>query len=182
MKPKILLLSGPLSVGKSSVARVLTDEFQFTMISSGDYLRGILAERGVPTTRQALQDLGDALDRETDFGWLIDPVARAEIAQAPDQISWYVDAVRKPKQVAHFRSAFQQVVHVHLTADEDVLAERFAARGRDGDFAHDIGSYERAIKSKNEQIARSLIHIADAEIDLGFKSPSEAAADIERLI
>lgn len=182
MKPQILLLSGPLSVGKTSVARVLTDEFQFRRISSGDYLRGILAKRKLPETRQELQDLGDMLDRETDFSWLIDPVARNEIAQAPDQTSWYVDAVRKPQQVAHFRGAFPQVLHVHLTANEDVLAARFAVRDRAGDFAQDFGLYEQAINSENEQSARALKYIADSVIDLGKRSPHQATVDIMRLL
>jgi adenylate kinase family enzyme len=180
LKPHILLLSGPLSVGKSSVARVLTDEFHFTRISSSDFLRGILAERRIPTTRQALQDLGDALDRETDFKWLIDAVARKHIEEDPDQAFWYVDAVRKPQQVVLFRSTFRQVLHVHLTAEEDVLASRFAARARDGDFAGDMGSYARATESENEQAARALLHIADAVIDLGITPPHEAAANIMR--
>lgn len=182
MRTQIVLLSGPLSVGKSSVARVLADEYQFKKISSGEHLKGILTGRGKTETRRALQDLGDELDRETDFYWLIDPVASRTIEEAPNQIFWYVDAVRKPRQVAHFRSSFRKVRHVHLSADENVLAARFAARGRKGDSAHEFGSYERAIESENEQTARSLKTIADLEIDLGSRSPHEAAADIMRLL
>src|SRR5690606_31538111 len=102
-------------------------------ISSSGYLRQIAAERSLPDTGESLQELGDLLDQLTDYAWLIDDVAAGEIAHHPDQVNWFVDAVRKEQQVQNFRNRFPNVLHVHLTAPEEVLRSRFLRRARDGD-------------------------------------------------
>ena len=104
-----------MAVGKTAVADALTQTFQLRKISSGGYLRLIAAERGLPDTRAGLQELGDLLDEYTDFAWLVEPVAATNIKSAPEQLDWFVDAVRKPAQVSHFRAKFPQVC---LTDDQ----------------------------------------------------------------
>src|SRR5437879_5669745 len=134
MSRRILLLSGPLAVGKSSVAALLTERGNFTRVRSGQFLSEYATARGITPDRQTLQEIGDRLDIETDYRWLIDDVAAPAIASNPSQARWLVDAVRKHRQVEHFRNRFPgQVIHVHLTADERVLQERYDARQRAGD-------------------------------------------------
>ena len=60
--------------------------------------------------RLILQDLGDSLDVATDYRWLIDDFARPAIELNPDQGRWIVDAVRKTRQIQHFREAFGDAV------------------------------------------------------------------------
>lgn len=167
-----------MAVGKTAVADVLIQTFQQRKISSSGYLRAIAADRGLPTTRAALQEIGDLLDEQTGFAWLAEPVAEANIKAAPEQRDWFVDAVRKPAQVSHFRAKFARVLHVHLTAREEVLRERFSKRARAGDNAEICGAYTLSVAHPNEQSARAMGVIADLEIDVGVCSPEQAAATI----
>lgn len=160
------------------MADALIGQCGFKRISSSGYLRAVAFERGLSDTRENLRQLGDLLDEQTEFSWLVNPVARDQIHSEPGQPSWFIDAVRKPEQVLHFRQNFPNVLHVHLTAPEAVLRERFSRRGRQGDDTETTGSYERFVTHLNEQAARSLGKIADLIIDLGRRSSEDAAVII----
>jgi cytidylate kinase len=176
MKLRIVLLSGPLAAGKSGVASVLVELGGFTRVRSGTYLANYAAREGHVVDRQTLQELGDRLDVETDYRWLIDDVANPAISAEAKQARWLVDAVRKRRQIEHFRDKFpQQILHVHLTADEAVLRERYNVRLRAGDHGVGEKSYETAIRHANEVAARSLQAIADLTIDTGHLSIVRAA-------
>ena len=175
MTVRLVLLSGPLAVGKTAVADVLRNH-GLKKISSSGYLRRLAAERGLPDTRTVLQELGDSLDVQTDFAWLVNIVAEDNLASVPTQLDWFVDAVRKPEQVRHFRTRFPVVLHVHLVAPEDVLKERFSKRARPGDSADNDDAYDRSVAHPNEQSSRQLKDIADLRIDLSRNTPAEAVA------
>lgn len=180
MNNKIILISGPLAVGKTAVASILDQDFGYTKISSSKYLRLIAEERGLADSRSMLQDLGDLLDEETNFSWLVNDVASNQLASNPYKLNWFVDAVRKPQQVQLFRKKFPLVFHVHLTAPDEILEARFLCRAREGDNVDHIGSYKAAIAHPNEQAARGLCHIADEVIDLSACTPDKAALTIVR--
>jgi len=171
----ILLLSGPIAVGKSTVASQLLESHHFCAISSSQYLKGEAAEKGLSLSRNTLQALGDQLDIDTGFAWLVDNVAIPQIG-ATDDSRWFVDAVRKEQQVALFRATFERTCHVHFTAPESILRARFDERlAREGPNWEGPTSYEEAVAHPNEAAARALIEIADAVIDLVENSPAEAA-------
>lgn len=178
MSTRILLLSGPLAVGKSAVAAALTERFGFRKIASSGYLRQLANERGLPDTRESLQKLGDNLDEQTDYRWLVDEVAAPQLANYPNQVLWFVDAVRKDEQVRHFRARFPNILHVHLTAPEEVLRDRFLKRAREGDQVEVHGAYERFSEHPNEQSARALAQIADQLTDLSIYGADAAAEQI----
>ncbi|WP_082542767.1 AAA family ATPase [Rhodanobacter sp. Root561] len=158
---KILLLSGAIGAGKSSVAKALGERYEFQRISSSGYLK-TYGEKILPgEERHQLQNLGDRLDEETDFIWIVRDVAVPAIERAPEIDNWLLDAVRKPRQVMHFREYFgPKVHHIHLTAPEDVLKRRYRQRADPDDT-----SYEEAIKHSNEIAARSLKSIANEIFD-----------------
>lgn len=167
---RLLLVSGAIGAGKSSVAAELQNKQGFRGISSGAYLR----LTGSVSSREDLQNFGDQLDRETDFKWLIDEVAWPTIEGSYDTTRWLLDAVRKQRQVEHFRSRFGSVVrHVHLFAPEKVLSSRYCNR-----HSADLSSYERAIDHPNERAARALINISDAHYDSSKLTVNEIAAAI----
>ena len=62
----LIVLSGPIGVGKSSFFEAL-ETFGAERISTRSY---ILDTTGCENERRALQDAGDRLDRETDGGWV----------------------------------------------------------------------------------------------------------------
>lgn len=172
-KIRIVLLSGPFKVGKSTVTGELVQQFGYLKISSSDYLRSLnpgLEKLEISEARLRLQESGDELDRQTDFGWVVDPVATSAVASAPDASTWLFDAVRKRRQVEHFREKFgSAVMHVHLTAPDDVL------RVRSG-LTHT--AYNAAIIHPNEVNSRSLFNVADLIFDTTLHTAYEIAAQI----
>ena len=166
----LLLLSGPLAVGKTTVREMLERDYGFSNVRSSEYLRARAAERGLPPDRLTLQELGDGLDASTDYKWLLDDVARPLFTANPGAKYWLVDAVRKKLQVEHFRAAFGgSVIHAHLTAPEEVLRgryeERLLAKGEGVE-----GAYERAIDHDNERSARGLVEVADIVLNTHLHS------------
>ena len=171
----LLLLSGPVAVGKSAVATTLVQDHGFQSIKSSTHLKSLAADRGLTVSRTALQQLGDILDEQTDFGWLIEDVAGPAIDGQPHRDFWLLDCVRKKRQVEHFRDRFgADVLHVHLNASEEVLEKRYADRLAAGGETGNV-DYPSAKAHPNEIAARNLIEIADLVIDLG-DTPAQAAA------
>jgi hypothetical protein len=162
-----------MAVGKSNAAASLIGRHRFQRISSSEYLRGILCSAGQEVNRRSLQNLGDRLDVSTDFRWLIDDVALPTFAKSTaSETRWLVDAARKQRQVEHFKNSVPGTIHVHLTASELTLRERYEVRRGEGEL-----SYDDAISHPNEQSARALINIADVIVPVEGLS-SEEIADI----
>lgn len=168
----LLLLSGPVAVGKTTLRQVLIAEYGFEYVRSSGYLKQVAEQRSLGGERTNLQDLGDELDSQTDYRWLLDEVAEPAFEALPDQRRWLIDAVRKHRQVEHFRAAYGDVVlHVHLNASEMVLRQRYGER-------KDATPYDVAIQHENEIASRSLVDVADLVIDTGAISQYEAARQI----
>lgn len=173
-KPKltILLISGPLAVGKTSVREYLTARHGYIAIQSSSYLKELAAINEVVLERASLQMLGDCLDIESQFSWVVSRVALPQIQAAPEQKLWVFDSVRKPEQVVLFRNQFgESVRHVHFTCSEPILKQRYHSRSR----ADDAVPYEDAINHPNERSSRNLDQIADRVVNLEEHSAEEAA-------
>ncbi|MFK4073686.1 AAA family ATPase [Ectopseudomonas khazarica] len=171
---RLLLLSGPMASGKTSVAVALQEGYGFVPISSSAFLREQLVARNMPADRQHLQELGDSLDKATDFSWLIESVASPVIDAQPHIDNWLLDAVRKPRQVELFKLQYAGLVrHVHITASESVLQQRYAERG-----VGNLAQYRAAVLHPNEQSARSLAGLADQALDIEAFTPLEIADQI----
>ena len=171
---RLLLLSGPIASGKTSVSTALQNQLGFVPISSGAFLRARCAAGDKPADRHTLQELGDALDRATDFSWLIEAVAQPVMAARPHVQNWLVDAVRKPRQVELFRLHFGDAVrHVHIAAPEAVLQQRYAERG-----PNLLEEYQACVLHPNEQSARSLAGYADGIFDTEAYTALEIAHQI----
>lgn len=172
---RLILLSGAVGAGKTSIANTLIAQFEFKKIGSSDYLLSLIPPAELKEgdeRRRQLQELGDHLDHTTDYRWIVDPVATGAIARAPLVSNWLVDAVRKKRQVEHFRELLgSNLRHIHLTAPEAVLRARYTERG---------GNYDEAIAHSNEVNARSLITIADDVIHTTEASPHDIAEHILR--
>jgi hypothetical protein len=176
----LLLLGGPVAVGKSGVADALIKNHGFASIKSSAYLRGQAASDGLSESRTNLQRTGDRLDDATDFKWLVDNVAVPTITANPDNDWWLLDSVRKKRQVEHFRDHFgKSVFHVHLVAPESIIEARYNHRLLAGGEAGNV-SYADTIAHANERSSRSLIDIANLVVDLGSTSSEAAASSILR--
>ena len=173
---RILLLAGPIAVGKSSVVDILSREFGFRKISSGSYLVRLLESRGVEPNREQLIQLGDELDLQTNYEWVVRDAASEALAYHPEQPLWVFDSVRKKLQVEHFRGwAYGRSFLVYLSAEEATLRTRYASRQRASDS---FTPYDNAVDSDNEREARSLGALADFVQPTDALPPHEIAASI----
>ena len=160
----VVLLSGPVAVGKTTLRDALVGAHGFGSVRSSEYLRQKAAGLSFIDDRLSLQELGDKLDFDTDYRWLVDDVA-IPLFRSGDQQRWLVDAVRKERQVQHFKAALPgKVLHVHLSAPDHVLRTRFALRlGASESDAEE--AYIRTVSHPNEQASRALIEVADLVVD-----------------
>jgi adenylate kinase family enzyme len=182
VKQVIVLFSGPIAVGKSTLCEILAISYGFRKISSGEYLRANALNRHLEPSRENLQFLGDQFDVATDFEWIVTDAAKPVLEQNSEHELWFIDSVRKPKQIEHFRAAFTNVVHFHLTATEEVLAERYNRRNIGNEAKEGGTSYVKALIHPNERAARGLGKIADQVLDLSNNSPTLAAQFVARHI
>lgn len=124
---RLLALTGRTCNGKSKLAHQLRDEFGFVVFDTSDYLKEIADKRGTPKDRLALQKLGDELDKDSEYKWLLKAVAETAKRTASNTI--VIDNVRNAGQLDHLRRQTEfPLVHVHLYAPDSVLESRFAQR------------------------------------------------------
>jgi adenylosuccinate synthase len=155
----VILLSGHVSAGKTTLARELATRVGFAVVFSS---RSVLEGRLVPEARdrRSLQLLGESLDRETGGRWLSD--ALAEDLNAADAV--IVDAVRIREQVSAFERRFRSVIHVHLKAPRSVLEERYARRQASQPDT-ELSSYEDVLSDPTEAAVDDLAADAALVVD-----------------
>ena len=76
----VIVLSGPIGVGKSSLASALVELFSATTAATRDY---ILQQTRCENERRALQNAGDELDRKTGGAWIADCIEEAADSARP---------------------------------------------------------------------------------------------------
>lgn len=169
----VIAVSGPIAVGKSAFIKELAKRCDAVRISTRELIQSL---RDVPAERRPLQEAGEALDRETDGKWVSECTAK-RLRSLPLAVV-VIDSVRIAKQVEHLRGAFGgRVRHVHLTASDDVLANRFEFRKKSGDPAvHEFETYDEARRNPTEAAIGGLGEIADIIIDTDDLEPAGLAA------
>ncbi|MCW5976477.1 MAG: adenylosuccinate synthetase [Bryobacteraceae bacterium] len=171
MAKRIILLSGPVSAGKSTLADALVERFDALVLRTRDVIvataRGVLASE-----RAALQLHGEKLDRKTDGAWVAAALTRFAESLPADAII-VVDSVRIIKQVHAVRRAYgSRVVHVHLSADLSVLAQRYKHKQRQTKF-REFGSYAELSVNRTERHVGRLAKSADVVIETDRSSKAD---------
>jgi adenylosuccinate synthase len=162
MVERIILLSGPVSSGKSTLAMGLASRYNMTICKTVDLLR-IRVGPNQTSNRAVLQAEGEALDRRTGGKWVLD-VLSSYLREKPEINAVIVDAVRIVEQIQVIREAFGQIVtHVHLTAPEEELVKRYNRRAKTRPDV--ITDYAQVRNNATERQIETLADIADIVID-----------------
>lgn len=165
----VVCLAGRIGSGKSSVSRRLAAALGWRRVAFGDYVRDELARRGGdPTSREALQDLGQALVDADPNGFCAAVLAAAGFEPGGDLV---LDGVRHVAiQRAVSELAQPSVARLlYLSADEAERLVRVAARD------HGESDLARADAHRVEADLRtSLLTVADRVID--------ASAPLDRVV
>lgn len=155
----VLVLSGPVGVGKTSFADALARRFLVRRVSTRQH---IIRRLGTSDDRAALQAAGTLLDQRTDGAWVAEAVDAEVETSSPDEIL-LVDSARISSQVHHLRSRFgDKFRHVHLTALIGTLRDRYLARSAE---TKEFATYEELRQSPTEAAVESLSRLADVSLD-----------------
>lgn len=174
MNHLIVVLSGPIAAGKSTLCDDLVSQFGFSVFKTRELIQELL--KNVPSERAALQKAGELLDRRTGGGWVATSMARK--IQEGNNCHIIVDSVRIKKQIDGVRRAFgARVVHIHLTADPRILRKRYNDRLRTARIK-ELPSYEAAAQDPTEMGVGGLKDFADVVIDTGRCTNSDVTVRV----
>ena len=172
MPRRIIVLSGPIASGKTTLGDTLVERYDFFRLKTRQLIQTML---GTEVEREALQKAGDRLDRKHKGRWVAQALSRA-LSEQREDLTVLVDAARIPEQVEGIRRSFgPRVVHVHLTAPPEVLAERYAHR--DGEV-RELESYDDVRTNPTERRVERLAKVADIVIDTGRCSDADVHARV----
>ena len=123
---QIILLSGQVGAGKTTLASKLETRFGYRHFKTKDFL--VLRCQEIQLERSALQKFGEHLDTKTGGSWVLEHV-ESYLRVEKDISPIVVDSVRHVGQIDAVRKAYgRRVVHVHLEADLKELERRYANR------------------------------------------------------
>ena len=154
----VVLISGPVASGKTTLSRLLELHFGFYVVSTREVLTSLA--RG----RRALQAAGASLDESTAGRWVRDELLGLR-RRSPSEASFVVDSVRTPDQARWVRETLgASVKHVHLTASPEVLSCRYWSRSEGL-------SYADVVADPVERGVGLLVPSADLVVDTGSHGP-----------
>ena len=157
--PNIILLSGAICAGKSTIAKWLEQSFAFKHIKTSKLLSR--RSRYQAPTRKQLQNLGERLDRN-EPDWLLKDFS--SVCPYDSQTRYVVDSIRIYEQAILFRNAFgRNIVHIHIEAPPDTLRTRFETRR--AQCGYEPINYDSVKESKTERNIDTLKNDADISIN-----------------
>jgi adenylosuccinate synthase len=169
MRETLLVMSGPICAGKSTLAEGLQRRYGARRLSSRQLLQQRVKDTGAG--RLSLQAAGEELDRETQGRWLAESL-RPLVEQPGGPL--VVDSVRIRLQVEALRQVFgSRVVHVHLTAPAGLRERRYDARRAASGQDTEGASFARVGEDATERAVEGLADVADLVLDTS-RLPAEA--------
>lgn len=166
----ILVLSGEICTGKTTLADKLEEAFDFKRCRTKDGLN-LFAEKklkGKTPDREFLQKFGEELDIKQKGKWVLEYFQLSFSKTFAENKFYLVDSVRILDQIKHLREAYSYFVyHIHLEASASSLEERFYNRGeiKELDSKAQKQKYKGYKNDSTEQQVNSLKDEADLVID-----------------
>jgi adenylosuccinate synthase len=177
MPRKVVLVSGSVRSGKTTLVERLSQEFDDVhILKTKELIRELALKklgRELERERRAMQLFGDRLDRETKGQWVRDGLRRlmARLGPSETRAIMVVDAVRKPEQIKKIRESYgYSVVHIHLRAPKEVLAERYKLRDSG---LQELSSFALVAQNRTEARVERLERIADVVVDTKRSLPED---------
>ncbi|WP_129020679.1 adenylosuccinate synthetase [Edaphocola flava] len=166
-KKVILVLSGEICTGKSTLTEKLKDRFGFRHCKTKEGLYDFAQRelKGKPPDRTFLQQFGERLDKEDGGKWVLEYFQHLFSSNFTEHALYVVDSVRILEQIQHIRSAYSYFVyHIHLEASSETLKRRFLQRHEDGGL-EESEQYEKYKKYKADQ-TETQVNKLSTEADL----------------
>jgi uncharacterized protein YprB with RNaseH-like and TPR domain/predicted nuclease with RNAse H fold/dephospho-CoA kinase len=158
-------LSGAISCGKTTAGRALELEgFKYGRYSL--VLKDMLQQRGIPVSRDSLQQIGEEVYNKHGQRWL----GRELIKRLPSGGDIVIDGLRHPEDHALLIETFgPDFLHIHINAPMDIRLARYLADGGTEE------EFEAAIKHPVESNVPKVAPLAHITIsNVGSKEAFEA--------
>jgi dephospho-CoA kinase len=142
---KVIGLSGPISSGKTTAGQYL-ESLGFAYGRYSQVLQGILEQRGIPVTRESLQQIGEEVYLGPGQRWL----GTELIKRMPDTGNLVIDGLRHDEDHSFLAERFgPDFLHIAIEASEVARRERYANEGTIDEFdrasAHPVESHISAL-------------------------------------
>jgi adenylosuccinate synthase len=166
----ILVLSGEICTGKSTLSEKLKSRYGFLHCKTRDGL-GYYADqklKGVTPERDFYQKLGEELDVAGGGKWVLDYFQYLYAEDFSRNNYYLIDSARILKQIQHIRESYSYIVyHVHLHASSATLERRFFERGEIHQLTKEDqqAKYKKYKSDPTEQKVHKLAKDADLVID-----------------
>jgi len=176
MPKLIVLISGNVSAGKTTLSDGLRRQYNATVVKTKEVLKDLAAKklkRELPAERRALQKFGEQLDIETNGEWVLSALKKhiTDRKVGHDDVV-LVDAVRILPQIKAIRRAYQFAVkHIHLEAPPTALAKRYKTRGNSG--LKELPRYSDVERDPTESRVEHLRRSADFVVDTERCTPND---------
>ena len=121
-----VVICGKIGSGKSTAVAYLASQLGFKTVSFGTYIRDVAEQRGFPSTRGALQDLGDRLFKAMGSSDLLQAALRYAKVEGGD--SAVFDGVRHAQVLADLRQAADRTTAIYLDVGQEERYRRHRAR------------------------------------------------------
>lgn len=160
MIQRLILISGPVSSGKSTLSLNLEERFGFIVFRTRAWL-GRRLRKEYPD-RANLQQEGDRLDVRTRGRWVQEELRNELQTQEIELV--VLDSVRTKDQIEALRDVFGPIVtHIHVTAPQEVLRKRYEHRRKSE--RTESADYDQIRQNQTEQNVDTLRDVADIVID-----------------
>ena len=122
----VIGISGAICTGKTTAARMLEEE-GFAYARFSQVVEAEVVKRGLPVTRETLQEVGAGLHEDPGQRWLAEQVAN-RLAGASYAV---IDGLRHPQDHAYLVERFDgRFIHIHLDSALETRRERWIREGR----------------------------------------------------
>lgn len=156
----LVAISGPVCAGKSTLAAGLAGGIGARILTTRLLIADHLKRAPDELTRGELQRAGEELDRQRGGAWVAEQIAGFARGDAPVVV---IDAARNAQQLAALRIE-ARTLHVHLTADSEVLARRYTERSL-ATPQLEFPEFEELRINPTEAQVETLADLADLAID-----------------
>lgn len=132
---------GRLSSGKTTLARNISEKYSFPIISFGAYLQKYSKERGLPVTRQDLQDLGQSFIDSDSTKFLQEVLLTSS---GKDQRICIIEGIRHVAIFESIRELFDNSFFIFCDCPKSLRITRYLNRVKESDLKKDVESFNTA--------------------------------------
>ena len=175
-KKIIVLLSGEIASGKSTVCEGLVKQYDFHVVSTKEVLKNVASRKlkgAVPEDREFFMKFGRELDEKTKGKWVLDEIQHVILQY--DRV--LIDAARISEQIDEFRERYGiAVVHIHIDARPEWRREHFITRGKQMDKFKTDAEGDKMFKEYSEDPTEAQVHSLKDKADLVIYAEDSSGA------